>query len=127
MIRGKFFTQKTLQKNVEDWGIMGRISDPQVTGAKDLVVLDVELQPGKGHSFHKHPRQEEVLYVLHGNIEQWVDGEKRILHPGDSAFVAADVVHASFNVGDDNARILAILGPCVGEEGYEVVDAEGER
>ena len=34
----------------------------------------------------------------------------------------ADVVHASFNVSDRNAKLLAILGPCVGSEGYELVD-----
>jgi len=38
-----------------------------------------------------------MIYVIEGEIEQWVDGEKRILRLGDSAFIAADVVHASFN------------------------------
>ena len=31
------------------------------------------------------------------------------------------LVHASFNVSDRNAKILAILGPCIGAEGYELV------
>jgi hypothetical protein len=31
-------------------------------------------------------------------------------------------VHASFNVSDRNAKLLAILGPCIGSEGYELVD-----
>jgi len=126
MSKGKFSTQQTLEKNTLDWGILGRVSDPQATAAKDLCVLDVVLFPGKGHSFHKHPRQEEVLYILEGKVEQWIGEEKKILHPGDSAFVPADVVHASFNIGEGNAKILAILGPCIGEEGYEVVEMEGK-
>ncbi|MEM6696500.1 MAG: cupin domain-containing protein, partial [Pseudomonadota bacterium] len=52
--------------------------------------------------------------------------EKRLFGPGDSVFIGADVVHASFNVGDDTAQLLAILGPCVGDQGYELVDVAGD-
>ena len=45
-----------------------------------------------------------------------------MLRSGDSAFISTDVVHASFNVSDRNAKLLAILGPCIGSEGYELVD-----
>ena len=68
-----------------------------------------------------------MIYVIEGEIEQWVDGEKRILRPGDSAFIAADVVHASFNTGSRIARLLAILGPCIGPEGYELVDVANQE
>ena len=30
------------------------------------------------------------------------------------------MVHASFNVSAAPAKVLAILGPCVGAEGYEL-------
>jgi quercetin dioxygenase-like cupin family protein len=86
------------------------------------VVLEVTLRPAGGHNFHRHPNQEELIYVIEGEIEQWIDQEKRVLRPGDSAFIGADVVHASFNVSDRNAKLLAILGPCIGSEGYELVD-----
>ena len=33
--------------------------------------------PGKCHDFHRHPGQEEVIYVLEGTIEQWLEQEKR--------------------------------------------------
>ena len=56
-----------------------------------------------------------MLLIVAGTVEQWVDREKRILGPGDSAFVPTGVVHASFNVGDGEAQIVAILGPCVGD------------
>ncbi|UCD41229.1 MAG: cupin domain-containing protein, partial [Chloroflexota bacterium] len=83
---------------------------------------DVELFPGKGHDFHKHPDQEEVIVCVKGTLEQWVGEEMRMLKPGDAVFIQADEVHASFNMGDENAYALAILGPCVGEIGYEVVE-----
>lgn len=122
MADGKFVIASDVEPEVLDWGKLSWLANPPTTGAKALTVIDVRLAPGKGHNFHKHPDQEEVLYVVAGEVEQWVDREKRILRAGDSAFVPADMVHASFNVGSGDARIVAILGPCVGEIGYELVD-----
>lgn len=123
---GKFVIAKEVVPEINDWGRLGWLSNPPNTGAGQLTVIDVTLTPGKGHDFHKHPDQEEVILVVAGTVEQWVDREKRILGPGDSAFIPGGVVHASFNVGDGEAKIVAILGPCVGAIGYEVVDVAGE-
>ena len=123
---GKFVLARDTALEVLDWGKLGWLSNPPNTGARHLTVIDVNLDPGKGHDFHKHPDQEEVILIVAGKVEQWVDREKRILGPGDSAFIPADVVHASFNVGDKPAKIVAILGPCVGEIGYELVDVAGD-
>jgi quercetin dioxygenase-like cupin family protein len=51
---------------------------------------------------------------------------KRILGPGDSAFIPADTVHASFNIDENETKVLAILGPSVSDSGYEMVDVSGE-
>jgi quercetin dioxygenase-like cupin family protein len=122
----KFVIAKDTKLEINDWGRLGWLSNPPSTGAKQLTVIDVNLDPGKGHDFHKHPDQEEVILVVAGKVEQWVDRERRILGPGDSAFIPGDVVHASFNVGDTPAKIVAILGPCVGPIGYELVDIANE-
>lgn len=109
------------------WGQLAWFSSPATTGATALVVVEVRFDPKTGHNFHRHPNQEEVLYVLEGEIEQWVDSERRVLAAGDSAFVGKNVVHASFNPGNRVATLLAILGPSVGPDGYEVVDVSEEE
>ncbi len=122
MESGKFFRQTDLDFETLDWGRLASISGPLTCGARDLVVLDVELVPGEGHAFHKHPQQEEVIYVLRGMVEQWLGVEKMVLQPGDSVCIPADCVHASYNIGDEDAKLLAILGPAIGDSGYEVVE-----
>ena len=124
---GKFISARDVKREELAWGSLAWFSSPAASGAKDLVVLEVTLGPTRGHNFHKHPKQEELIYVIEGEIEQWVDREKRTLRPGDSAFIGADVVHASFNVSDRNAKLLAILGPCIGSEGYELVDVANQE
>ena len=123
---GQFVVRSEVEPEVLDWGQLRWLSNPPVTGARDLTVINVTLAPGKGHNFHHHPDQEEVIFVVAGEVEQWVDRDKRLLGPGDSAFLPARTVHASFNVGSTEANIVAILGPCVGEKGYEVVEVGGE-
>ena len=65
--------------------------------------------------------------VLEGTIEQWIEKEKTILEAGDSVYLNKDVVHASFNVGDVSARLLVVLAPSVGDEGYQLVDVSSEQ
>jgi len=123
---GKFVLSKDTPQELLDWGSLRWMSHPPSTGAGQLTVIEVTLQPGKGHDFHKHPDQEEVIYVVSGGVEQWLEQEKKDLHSGDSLFIPADTVHASFNAGVDPVILLAILGPCVGDQGYELVDVASE-
>ncbi len=121
-MKGNFIRSSEVQRESVPWGSLAWFRSPAASSAKALVVVEVVLKPGSGHDFHKHPNQEEVIYVIDGEIEQWVDQERRTLVAGDSAFIGTDVVHASFNQGDRNAKLLAILGPSIGTEGYELVD-----
>jgi quercetin dioxygenase-like cupin family protein len=124
---GKFISSIEVKREELEWGSLAWFSSPVASNAEDLVVIEVTLSPGGGHNFHKHPKQEELIYVIDGEIEQWVDREKQMLRSGDSAFMGADVVHASFNISGRNAKLLAILGPCVGSEGYELVDVSKQE
>jgi len=101
------------------------LTRPELTGAKDLQVCEATLPAGEGHAFHTHPELEEMIYVLAGEVEQWVEKEKRILKPGDAAHIPAGVVHATFNVSKADATILAILSPGA-SQGPFMVDVSGE-
>ena len=123
----KFLLASEIEQVHLDWGVQQWFSDPKITGAEELVVVAVEIIPGFGHDFHKHPNQEESIFVLEGEIEQWLETESKVLKAGDSAFIPKGMVHASFNISDVPVKVLAILGPCIGEEGYELVDVSEEE
>lgn len=127
MTSGKFIQGSTATVDALDWGTMKWFSRPTDTGANHLVVIEVELQPGFGHNFHKHPGQEEVIYVLEGTIEQWLEQKSKTLNAGDAVFIAGGVVHASFNVSNAPAKLHVTLGPSVGAEGYQLVDVADEE
>lgn len=125
-MNGKFMLSAETPYETLDWGKLRWMSHPPSTGAGQLTVIEVNIKPGEGHDFHTHPNQEEVIYCISGKVEQWLEQEKRTFGPGDSVFIGKGVVHASFNAGDNDAQLLAILGPCVGEGGYELVDVASE-
>ncbi len=127
-MKGKFVMGAETPAVQMDWGTLRWLSNPVATGAKQLAIVEVSIAPGGGHDFHKHPNQEEQIYVIEGTVEQWLNTEMRILGPGDSVFIGADVAHASFCPAHEEreARLLAILAPCAGEDGYEVVEVAGE-
>jgi quercetin dioxygenase-like cupin family protein len=125
-MNAKFVAGSTIVSDRLDWGELAWISRPADTGSAQITEILVTLAPGCGHDFHRHPRQEELLYVLAGEIEQWLQGEKRLLKAGDAVFVGRGVVHASFNRSVEKAMFLVVLSPSVGEAGYEVEDVAGQ-
>lgn len=126
-MKGKFVFKTDIDREQLDWGELGWISRPAKTSTTDLTVIEVTLNAGGGHNFHKHPTQEEVITVIEGEIEQWLEDEKQTLRPGDSIFIDSDVVHASFNVSSSPAKLLVMLGPCDGESGYVVEEVADEE
>ncbi len=126
MSSGRFLARAEVSAEPVPFGTTRWLSRPATSGARALAVVEVTLEPGQGHAFHLHPNQEEVIYVVAGEVEQWLERERRTLGAGDAVFIGKGVVHASFNTGGGPARLVAILGPCVGESGYEVVEVAHE-
>jgi quercetin dioxygenase-like cupin family protein len=64
---------------------------------------------------------EEIIYVLEGRAEQWVDEQQRILNAGEMAHIPIGVVHGTYNPFAETLRFLAILSPAK-FEGPALVD-----
>jgi quercetin dioxygenase-like cupin family protein len=102
------------------------LARPEIADAKDLQLCRAVLPAGEGHGFHTHPELEEIIYVIEGEVEQWVEKEKRILKPGEVAHIPRGIVHATFNPTTRDAVILAILSPA-STRGPFLVDVGGEE
>jgi quercetin dioxygenase-like cupin family protein len=107
----RFVGEQQMQLEQSPWGPLEWLSRPGLTAAEHLNLIRVRIPPGKGHQFHKHPHQEEIIYVLEGEAEQWVERECRKLRPGDSAHIPANTVHGTYNYTDREVVVLAILSP----------------
>ncbi len=99
---------------------------PDMVPGTNLLFVRCRIYPGQAHKFHRHPKMEEILYVLSGTAEQWVEREKRIMTAGQSLYLAADVVHGTYNIGADALDFLAVLSPAQ-SEGPGTVDVSEEE
>src|SRR5438067_13829325 len=117
-----FVKQSDVRQEGFDWGTIGWRLTPD-KGSKHLVIMDVTLEPGEGHAFHKHPGQEEMIIVKQGEITQSLEQDSTTLKPGDSVFIDADLVRASYIDGKDTAHLQVVIGPSLGEgSGYDLED-----
>jgi quercetin dioxygenase-like cupin family protein len=107
----RFVTEQEMQVEELPWGPHDWLCRPELTEAEDLLLVRVHMPPGQAHKFHRHPEMEEIIYVLSGQCEQWVDREKKVLTAGQIAHIPRDVVHGSYNAGEDTLEFLAILSP----------------
>jgi quercetin dioxygenase-like cupin family protein len=102
---------------------------PGMVADTNLMFVRAQLPPGEAHNFHHHPEMEEILYILSGTAEQWIEKEKRIMHPGDSIYLPTGIIHGTFNTGSEPLDFLAVLSPAKikGPVTVEVGDLEPWR
>jgi quercetin dioxygenase-like cupin family protein len=97
---------------------------PEITKKADTFLVRVKMEKGGKHDFHRHPEMNEILYILKGTAEQWVENEKQILQAGDAVYIDPNVVHATFNIGEEELEFLAILAPSKGWEAGTIDEFE---
>ena len=99
---------------------------PGMVKDTDLMFVRAQLPPGQAHPFHFHPKMEEILYILSGTAEQWVEREKKTMRAGESLYLPAGIIHGTFNSGNEPLDFLAILSPAKspGPVTVEVSDQE---
>ena len=112
---GRFVTAREAAIELAPWGKHWWLSKPGLTDTNQLTLVRVTMRPGAGHQFHYHPAREEIIYIVDGVAEQWVDREKRRLKAGEIAFIPENVVHAIHNSSQGPMTFLAILSPAEAE------------
>jgi len=95
-----------LEKQVNQWYFKDGLGD-----SESLVFVRAKFTAGGSHPFHTHPEMDEIIYLLSGEMEQWVEREKRTLKPGDTAYIPRGVVHGCYNDSGADCEFLAILTP----------------
>lgn len=124
--KARFFTKQTTPVETLERGVHHWFSRPDITKSENLIVTRVDVEPGGGHPFHLHPTMDEVIYILSGKAEQWIEKEAQVLGAGEAVYIPKKVVHATFNEGDETLSFLAILSPAADLEGSMVYVHEEE-
>jgi mannose-6-phosphate isomerase-like protein (cupin superfamily) len=74
-------------------------------------LAEATLEPGQASERHYHARTEEIYFLLEGEGEMEVDGERRHVSPGDAVLIPAGAWHQLENNGTSELRILCCCAP----------------
>jgi len=100
----------------EAWrpGVETRMLVSAGNGAAQLCMFEQWVAPGTGAPTHSHP-VEEVLTVLAGEAEMWIDDERMVVSAGQSLIVPAGRQHGFKNSGATTLHLHAVLAAPVFE------------
>ena len=90
------------------------LSGTDTAGAYCL--LEVSLAPGIAVPRHTHTREDEVYFVLAGELEATVGEQTFVLRPGDTLLAPRDIPHALRNSGNTTNHYLLVFSPSGFEE-----------
>jgi quercetin dioxygenase-like cupin family protein len=79
-------------------------------------LLEVCLAPGMAVPRHTHTREDEVYFVLGGELEVTVGEKTFVLGPGDTLLAPRDIPHALRNSGNIANHYLLVFSPSGFEE-----------
>ena len=91
---------------LEDVG--GGIKRKVLAYHKDLMAVEVHFEEGSVGAVHSHPHG-QITYVLDGEFEFNIDGEKKIIRAGDSTIKEAHIPHGAVCL--KAGRLLDIFTP----------------
>ncbi len=115
------------ESEVEEQRIPGRfirwIADEKTLQPRNLSSCVIRVNPGETvQPAHSHPEGEELIYVVTGNGEAWVEGEIRPMRPGSAVLFEQGQVHMIRNVGEDEMKVACFFAPPTGLSNYKMYE-----
>jgi mannose-6-phosphate isomerase-like protein (cupin superfamily) len=80
-------------------------------GIANQSLAEATLAPGQTTQRHYHRDSEEIYFVLDGQGEMELDGERRRVVPGDAVAIPPGAWHELSAAGDRPLRILCCCAP----------------
>lgn len=69
-------------------------------------LAEARVQPGQLTAPHFHKQTEEIYYILRGQGQMTIDGQQRIVGPGDAIAIPPGAVHTILNSGSEQLVFL---------------------
>ncbi len=104
----------------EKWrdGVITRMRMSILLGGRQLCIFDQFCDPGLGAPIHIHA-VEEVLEVIDGRAEIYLNGETAVVSANQSVLIPAGIKHGFKNVETKILHVRATLAAPIFEASYE--------
>lgn len=89
--------------------LLHHVRSEQTGGA--FSVVEFISEPGEGVDLHIHQHEEELVYLVEGQVQVTLGDQKMSAQPGTCALLPRNIPHGYVNTGDRPSRLLAVLLP----------------
>jgi quercetin dioxygenase-like cupin family protein len=108
--------------NVELGKLGARLDVARTDNEANVAIVDHTLPPHTlAAPLHRHSREDEISYVLEGEMTVLADGELSTVPAGESVVKSRDIWHTFWNAGDEPLRFLEVIAPGEFSEFFEEV------
>lgn len=94
-------------------------SGPEITGAEHLTVGFAIFPAGSAPEGHRHPSQEETIYIVAGHGELVTPEGTVPLEQGTAVFIPIGLQHRTVSLGPGDLEMVTAFGPPVAPGSYE--------
>ena len=102
----------------EDWGSLSWLASKSLGNAEGITVGRATIKPGQTNPRHRHPKSEEVLYLLKGRINHTLGDKTTTMSAGDVITIAPGVFHNASCIGSEDAEMVVVYSQ--GTRGFEL-------
>lgn len=89
---------------------------PRNSGLKNQSLAEARLQPGQATIEHYHLKSEEIYFITRGCGRIRIDGEERLVQPGDAIQILPGQRHKIWNTGSEPLCFLCCCAPAYEHE-----------
>jgi XRE family transcriptional regulator, regulator of sulfur utilization len=108
MLSSKVYQQEEIPYSGDDRKKGRRFFYHATHSGFSLEMHETILGPGKEtHAPHKH-EHEEIVLVVEGTVEAYIEGRKEVVHPGSVIYFGSNEMHSARNVGTTPSKYYII-------------------
>ncbi len=111
----------------QSYWVWGDLYTLKVTGEQSggaYAAMECEIGPGSGAPLHIHHAEDEILYVIEGEVRCRAGEREELVRAGGLIFIPRGTAHAFRNEGATKARCLLALTPAGFERFLAAVGVE---
>lgn len=98
-------------ENINDKAMQNTSFRTVLANSKHTQVVIMDVKPGEDIGLETHPNEDQVLYLLSGKGEVFLNGQKSMFNAGDCVLVPAGTEHNFTTVGDEPMKIITTYSP----------------
>jgi len=89
--------------------IFDHIFETDEMGTNCRVLAKLTLEPGTSIGYHTHENEEDIYYVLNGIATVNINGDTRLVYPGEAARLEVGGSHSIANEGQEPLEVISVI------------------